>query len=96
MLLWSVQLIACPDVVVGKHLKFGTLLPSSDTFSLGCNDLKRGASINASREAIEVNETDKGLEEFPGDLNRSLDELLREPHESRREIARLRAENQDL
>ncbi|MGH2698502.1 MAG: TOTE conflict system archaeo-eukaryotic primase domain-containing protein, partial [Actinomycetota bacterium] len=43
-----------------------------------------------------MNETDKGLEEFQGDLNRSLGDLLRELHESRREIARLRAENQDL
>lgn len=46
--------------------------------------------------AIDVDETDKGSGEFQGDLNRSLGDLLRELHESRHEIARLRAENQDL
>jgi len=37
-----------------------------------------------------------GLGEFQGDLNRSLGDLLGELQESRREIARLRAENQEL
>lgn len=43
-----------------------------------------------------MDETDKGLGAFQGDLNRPLGDLLRELHESRREIARLRAENQEL
>jgi hypothetical protein len=43
-----------------------------------------------------VKEVDRGSEEFRGDLNRPLGELLRELHESRQEIARLRAENHDL
>jgi hypothetical protein len=43
-----------------------------------------------------VDETDKGSGEFQGDLNRSLGDLLRALQESRRVIARPRAENHEL